>query len=213
MLKLQKFTFNPFQENTYILWDKITLEAAVIDPGCISSEEETALLNFISEEKLKVKYLINTHCHIDHVLGNAFVKEKYGCKFYAPELDVPFLEKVIEQGKMFGMEVIQSPNPDEFITEDLILKLGELKMKFIFTPGHTPGEYCLYFESEKICIAGDVLFKEGIGRTDLWGGDYETLISSIQEKLFVLPDEVKVFPGHGDATTIGHEIIHNPFLI
>ncbi len=213
MLKLQKFTFNPFQENTYILWDKITLEAAVIDPGCISSEEENALLNFISEEKLKVKYLINTHCHIDHVLGNAFVKEKYGCKFYAPELDVPFLEKVIEQGKMFGMEVIQSPNPDEFITEDLILKLGELKMKFIFTPGHTPGEYCLYFESEKICIAGDVLFKEGIGRTDLWGGDYETLISSIQEKLFVLPDEVKVFPGHGDATTIGHEIIHNPFLI
>ncbi len=212
MIKLQKFTFNPFQENTFILWDETTLEAAIIDPGCISADEENTLSNFISLEKLNVKHLINTHCHIDHVLGNAFVKEKYGCKFYAPELDVPLLEKVIEQGKMFGMEVIQSPNPDEFITEDLILKLGELKIQFIFTPGHTPGEYCIYFESEKICISGDVLFKEGIGRTDLWGGDYQTLITSIQEKLFVLPDEVKVYPGHGDATTIGHEKSHNPFL-
>lgn len=212
MLKLQKFTFNPFQENTFILWDETTLEAAIIDPGCISDVEENTLSNFISTEKLDVKHLINTHCHIDHVLGNASVKEKYGCKFYAPELDVPLLEKVIEQGKMFGMEVIQSPNPDEFITEDLILKLGELKMQFIFTPGHTPGEYCIYFESEKICISGDVLFKEGIGRTDLWGGDYQTLLTSINEKLFVLPDDIIVYPGHGDATTIGHEKNHNPFL-
>ncbi len=212
MIKLQKFTFNPFQENTYIIWDEQTLDAVIIDPGCISPDEENTLSNFIGTEKLNVKHLINTHCHIDHVLGNAFVKEKYRCDFYVPELDVPLLSKVVEQGKMFGMEVVESPKPDKFITEDLFLQLGESKIQFIFTPGHTPGEYCLYFESDNICISGDVLFKEGIGRTDLWGGNYQTLLNSIQEKLFVLPDEVKVYPGHGDATTIGHEKSHNPFL-
>jgi len=212
MLKLQKFIFNPFQENTFILWDETTLEAAIIDPGCISKDEENTLSNFVSSENLKIKYLFNTHCHIDHVLGNAYIKENYNCKLYAPELDLPLLNQVVEQGKMFNMEIQESPKPDEFITDNLELELGEIKIQFIFTPGHTPGEYCIYFKKEKICITGDVLFKEGIGRTDLWGGNHQTLLTSIDEKLFTLPNDVRVFPGHGDATTIEYEKNHNPFL-
>lgn len=212
MIQLKKFTFNPFQENTYLVWDETTKETAVIDPGCSGETEEHNLLSFIEENNLSIKYLINTHCHIDHVLGNKLVKEKFNCDFYAPELDIPLLKNVTEQAKMFGMEIEPSPLPDHYITEDLQLSLGDSAINFIFTPGHTPGEYCLLFKDEQICISGDVLFYEGIGRTDLWGGDYNTILKSISEKLFILEDEIKVYPGHGDATTIGHEKVHNPFL-
>ncbi len=213
MIKLDKFTFNPFQENTYIIWDSICKDAIIVDPGCSNSMEEKLLTDFINNSDLKIKYLINTHCHIDHILGNKFVKEKYQIDFYAPELDVPLLDKAVEQAQMFGIEINQSPMPDKYLTEELTLSLGQSEMNFVFTPGHTPGEYCILFPKEKICISGDVLFLEGIGRTDLWGGNYETLIQSIQQKLFVLDDDYKVFPGHGDSTTIKHEKTHNPFLI
>ncbi len=212
MLKIQKFTFNPFQENTFLLWDAISLEAMIIDPGCSNNNEEEILNSFINEQKLSVQYLLNTHCHIDHILGNAFVKEKYNCKYFAPELDLPLLDNLISQAEMFGVKAKKSPLPDEFITEDLILKLGEIELTFLFTPGHTPGEYCIYSKSENVCFSGDVLFYESIGRTDLWGGDYDTLINSINNKLFILPEITRVFPGHGEETTIGHEKKNNPFL-
>jgi glyoxylase-like metal-dependent hydrolase (beta-lactamase superfamily II) len=213
MIQLQKFTFNPFQENTYIVWDDETLESIVIDPGCSSSSEEEELIKFVEENSLKIKYLINTHCHIDHVLGNSLIKKKYDCEFYAPELDIPLLQNVVEQAQLFGMSISPSPLPDIFITEDLILSIGEIYLSFIFTPGHTPGEYCILFDDEKILISGDVLFLEGIGRTDLWGGDYDTLLQSIKSKLLVLSDDYLVYPGHGDKTTIGYEKYNNPFLI
>jgi glyoxylase-like metal-dependent hydrolase (beta-lactamase superfamily II) len=213
MIKLKIFTFNPFQENTFIIWDDSTKESIVVDPGCSNSEEEHLVTSFIAENELRIKYLLNTHCHIDHILGNRFIKEKYGCDFYAPELDLPLLDKALEQAKMFGLEINPSPLPDEFITEELLLKLGDSEINFVFTPGHTPGEFCILFHKEKICISGDVLFLEGIGRTDLWGGNYDTLLNSIKQKLFVLDHDYKVFPGHGDSTTIGHEKTNNPFLI
>lgn len=212
MIKLKNFVFNPFQENTYIVYDDVTLDAIIIDPGCSNSLEENKIVDFVDEKNLKVKYLVNTHCHIDHVLGNKFIKEKYNVPFYAPELDIPLLDNLIDQAKMFGLNVSKSPLPDHYITEDTRLKVGESELRFIFTPGHTPGEYCIIFEKEKICISGDVLFLEGIGRTDLWGGDYNTLINSIQNKLFTLDDNYKVYPGHGDETTIGYEKKSNPFL-
>ena len=212
MLKLHKFTFNPFQENTYLIWDDQTKKATVIDPGCSNEIEEHEIETFISDNSLNIKYLINTHCHIDHVLGNKFIKDKYNCKFYAPELDIPLLENVVEQAKMFGIQINPSPLPDHYINEDLKLMIGNSEANFLFTPGHTPGEYCIIFEKENICISGDVLFLEGIGRTDLWGGDYETLLRSIRDKLFILSDEFEVYPGHGDKTTIGYEKSHNPFL-
>lgn len=199
-------------ENTYVIWDDETKETAVIDPGCHDTNEEIELEKFIDRNNLKIKYLINTHCHIDHVFGNAFVKEKYSPIFLAPEEDKFLLHNAVEQGKMFAIDVNPSPEPDEFIYDGMSIKLGNIKNEFLFTPGHTPGEYCIYFEDDKICITGDVLFREGIGRTDLWGGDTNTLLNSIRTRLFTLPDNVVIYPGHGEESTIGHEKTNNPFL-
>ena len=212
MIEINKYIFNPFQENTYLIWDSETLDAFVVDPGCSDQKEEMALKEFIQKNDLKMKYLINTHCHIDHIFGNKFIKDTFNVPFYAPELDIPLLTNMPEQAEMFGLNADPSPLPDHYITEDLELMVGSSKMSFLFTPGHTPGEFCIYFASEEICISGDVLFLEGIGRTDLYGGDYDTLISSISDKLFTLPDNTIIYPGHGDKTTIGHEKEHNPFL-
>jgi len=212
MFKIKVFTFNLFAENTILIWDDETKEAAIVDPGNSSVEEDELLAEFISTEKLKIKYLINTHCHIDHILGCNFVKEKYKPVYFAPEKDLPLLKHASDQAKMFDVTLNEPPEPDEFITEKTELNLGKLKLNFLFTPGHTPGEYCIYLEDEKICISGDVLFNESIGRTDLWGGDYNTLISSIKNKLLVLPHDVKIYPGHGESSTIGYEQQNNPFI-
>jgi hydroxyacylglutathione hydrolase len=213
MLKIKVFTFNLFAENTIVLWDDETKEAAIVDPGNSSVEEDELLAEFISTEQLKIKYLINTHCHIDHILGCNFVNEKYKPVYYAPEKDLPLLKHAADQAQMFDVTLNRPPEPDEFITEKTELNLGKIKLNFLFTPGHTPGEYCIYLENEKICISGDVLFNESIGRTDLWGGDYKTLISSIQNKLLVLPHDVKIYPGHGESSTIGYEKQNNPFIV
>lgn len=213
MIKVKVFTFNLFSENTLVLWDDKTKEAAVIDPGNSSLDEEKTLADFISSEDLKVKYLINTHCHIDHILGCKFIKEKYNPVYYAPEKDIPLLEHAQQQAQMFDIILDEPPKPDQLITETTELFLGNSKLVFLFTPGHTPGEYCIYLEEEKICITGDVLFNESIGRTDLWGGDYNTLINSIEKKLLILQDEVEIFPGHGATSTIGYERQNNPFLV
>ena len=213
MVKVKVFTFNLFSENTFVLWDDETKESAIIDPGTSSSDEETILAEFISLKNLKVKYLINTHCHIDHILGCKFIKEKFNPAYYAPEKDLPLLEHAKEQAMMFNISLDKPPKPDELITVDTELSLGKSKMKFLFTPGHTPGEFCIYLEDEKICITGDVLFNESIGRTDLWGGDYDTLINSIQTKLLTLPDDVVIYPGHGETSSIGYEKQNNPFIV
>jgi len=212
MIKLEKFTFNSFSENTYFIWDDETKEAIVVDPGCSDESEENILTEFISANELKLKYLINTHCHIDHIFGCNFIKEKYNPNFLIPEKDLPLLKNAAKQAEMFGIDIKTRSQPDQFITEDLTLKLNQSEIKFLFTPGHTPGEFCIYLNKEKILISGDVLFKESIGRTDLWGGNYDTLISSINTKLLTLPNDVKVFPSHGEETTIGYEKKNNPFL-
>ena len=212
MLNIQRFVFNPFYENTYLIWDNESKEAAVIDPGCSNRQEETAVDNFVKANRLKIKYLLNTHCHIDHVLGNTFVKEKYDPLFLAPEEDLILLETLFEQAEMFGVEAVKSPNPDKYLSATFQIELGEVKGSVIKTPGHTSGEVCIYFADEKICFTGDVLFRSGIGRTDLLGGNYEALIKSIKEKLFILPVEVKIYPGHESSSTIGEEKIRNPFF-
>ena len=200
-LQLKKFTFSPFMENTYAAWDENTRETAIIDPGCYDINERQVLSNFLREENLDVKYLINTHCHIDHIFGNAYVKESYNVEFMAPEKDLFLMDKAVEQAEIFGVEIQHSPQPDKLIVEGSSINLGDIRGEFLFTPGHTPGEFCVYFPEEKICFTGDVLFMEGIGRTDLWGGDFDTLINSITEKLFTLPDDVIIYPGHGEKST------------
>lgn len=212
MFKIKQFIFSPFAENTYIIYDDSNKEAAVIDPGCYTREEEELLSKFAEEKQLEIKYLINTHCHIDHIFGNKFIKDKYNATFIVPEKDIFLLKLMEEQAAGYGVELKPSPQPDLLIENLNELKIGNYKCEFLFTPGHTPGEYCLYFPSEKILFSGDVLFYQSIGRTDLWGGDYDTLIRSIETKLYSLPDEVTVYPGHERMTTIGFEKKNNPFV-
>jgi glyoxylase-like metal-dependent hydrolase (beta-lactamase superfamily II) len=212
MLKIQKFTFNPFTENTYLVWCDEKNEAAVVDPGCFDQNEEAVLKTFIDKSNLIVKYLLNTHCHIDHVLGNNFIKETFNPEYFVPEKDIVLLEYFQKQCETVGIKAAKPQIPDKFITEDLNIEIGNIQVKFLFTPGHTPGEFCFYFESEKKCITGDVLFKGSIGRTDLWGGDFNTLMDSIKTKLLSLDDDVVIYPGHGEDSSIGIERNGNPFL-
>jgi len=201
-----------FSENTFVLWDDESKESAIVDPGCSDSDEEYELGSIIKDNNLKVKYLINTHCHIDHILGCEFVKKKYNPIYFAPELDLPLIENASMQASFVGMDFSISIKPDEFLSEGKKLMIGKSELKFLFTPGHTPGEFCIYIPEIKSCITGDVLFNESIGRTDLWGGNYDTLIESINNKLLALPDETLIYPGHGESSTIGGEKKFNPFL-
>ncbi len=211
-MKIKKLTFSPFQENTYVVWDEETLETIIIDPSCLSSNEELELKIFISENKLNVKYLINTHGHLDHIFGNAFVKENFNLIHYAPEKDLPLFEGAKEQAEGYGITMKASPLPNKYLEESTQLFIGKIEIQFLFTPGHTPGEFCIYFPTESVCITGDVLFKESIGRTDLWGGNYSILMNSIRTKLLVLPKETVIYPGHGEKSTIKSEIQNNQFL-
>ena len=194
------------------MWDDHTKECAVIDPGCSDEVEENELSEFIRNNDLIPKYLINTHCHLDHIWGCKFVKEKYDPEYLIPEDDLTLMKNAESQANMYNVQFNEPPEPDNFISEKLKIKLGESPIEFLFTPGHTPGEFCLYFPNENFCIVGDVIFKDSIGRTDLWGGDYGTLIDSIMEKLLSLNDEVVIYPGHGEESTIGRERASNPFL-
>ena len=206
------FTFNPFQENTYILSDE-TRQCIIIDSGCYDSNEKDELSSFIENQKLKPVKLLNTHCHIDHVLGNKFVADKYKLQLELNFLEIPLIRAVADYAPQYGIFCEPSPEPFALLNENDIVKFGNSELKVLFTPGHSPGSICFYAEKDKIIISGDVLFQMSIGRTDLPGGDYDTLIKSIREKLFTLPGDVKVYPGHGPVTTIGYEKSNNPFLV
>ena len=211
MIQIQSFTFNAFQENTYILYDE-TKEAVIIDPGCYDTNEQRALVNFIEKEQLKPVKLLNTHAHIDHMLGNNFVAEKYKIGLEMNKLDLEGLRRTTEYGQLYGFNVAPSPEPVVFLDEGDEIKFGNSILEILFTPGHSPGHITFYNKDQKFAIAGDVLFYGSIGRTDLPGGDYDTLIASIKNKLFPLGDDFKIYSGHGEPTTIGFERLNNPFL-
>ncbi|NNF01545.1 MAG: MBL fold metallo-hydrolase [Bacteroidia bacterium] len=211
MLKVEKFTFNPFLENTYLLYEDRG-DCAIIDPGCSNEKERKVLEDFIRARGLNPTVFLNTHCHIDHVFGNAWVARRYKLGLQMHEEDLPVLHSTVQYGLGFGLAVEKSPEPQNFLNEGDIVKVGASKLKVIFTPGHSPGSVCFINEDEKYVIAGDVLFQLSIGRTDLPGGDHDTLIKSIKTKMFALPDDFEVHPGHGPSTNIGFEKKNNPFL-
>jgi hydroxyacylglutathione hydrolase len=196
MLKIKTFTFNPFEENTHVVSSGNV--AVVIDPGNSNRPESSELDHYIVSENLTVKYLLNTHCHIDHVLGNYHVKEKYKVPFLIHETELPVLRAVKSYASNYGFPTYTECLPDSFL-------------KVLFVPGHAPGHIAFYFEGERRIFSGDVLFRSSIGRTDLPGGDFDTLIDSIHQKLFTLPDDVMVYSGHGPTTTLGVEKVSNPF--
>lgn len=212
MLFVQSFCFNPFEENTYILYNEAK-ECAIIDPGMYNSSEESALSAFISENQLKPLLLLNTHCHIDHILGNLYCVEKYKIPFYCHENELTVLDMGKATAAMYGLRYTESPRPDGLLTENQEIKLGSESLKALFTPGHSPGSLSFYSEADAFVIAGDALFYQSIGRTDLPGGSHPTLIRSIRTQLLTLPEETEVYSGHGPSSTIGHEKAHNPFLV
>lgn len=210
MIQIQNFVFNPFMENTYVLYDE-TKEAIIIDPGCYEQAEKDELTDFIETNELKVVKLINTHCHIDHVFGNAFVKKRYGVSLAIHKEDEATLKSVEVYAPAYGFQNFENTEAEEFFDEGDQIKFGNASLDIFFTPGHAPGHVVLVNQEQNICIGGDVLFDGSIGRTDLPGGDFDTLIKSIHEKVFALKDETVVYPGHGGTTTVGKEKVSNPF--
>lgn len=211
MLKVEKFVVNPLQENTFVLSDE-TGECIFVDPGFYFDVEHQEIKNYISENNLKPAMIANTHCHFDHIMGVEFIRNEFNIPFYAHQDDAFWVEKAIEQGQMFGFEMEPVQAPDFLYKENGTVKFGNTELEIIHIPGHSPGHVVFYSVKEGIVIGGDVLFYGSIGRTDLPGGDYHTLISGIKSKLFRLPDDTRVFCGHGPETTIGFEKRSNPFL-
>lgn len=211
MLTIKFFTFSPVQENTYVVYNN-EKKALIIDPGCYSNAEKDTLSTFIKENGLVVEKLLNTHCHLDHIFGNKWVSEEYNVELYLHPNEEQVLAFGPQSGIMWGLPFDNYKGPLNFINEGEEITLGNDVLKIILAPGHSPGSVCFYCEEEQFIIGGDVLFRESIGRTDLPLGDHQTLMDSIQNKLFVLPDEVEVYPGHGPSTTIGWEKRNNPFL-
>ena len=211
MIRLHYFTFNPFQENTYILSAEDG-SAIVIDPGCYTEEEEQELITYLEKEHLKPVRLLNTHCHLDHVFGNAFVAKFYGLEVEIHPGEQIVLDQALSMSHLYGIPMTPSPVPKHSLLPGILIPLGDDQLEVLFTPGHSPASISLYCKNQGFLIAGDVLFQESIGRTDLPGGNMATLLKSIREAFFVLPDDTLVYPGHGPHTTIGHERRHNPFL-
>ncbi len=211
MLKVKAFTFNPVQENSYILYNE-KLDCIIIDPGCYDDREKEELKAFIEENNLKPIMLLNTHCHLDHVFGNKFVAETWGLKLQIHPLEKKMLEMAPASGLMWQLPFDNYEGELIYLKENEFITIGEDSLKILFTPGHSPGSVSFYNANENYVIAGDVLFYCSIGRADLPGADYNILLNSIKTQLYVLPDDVIVYSGHGQTTTIGFEKMNNPFV-
>ncbi|RAJ03965.1 glyoxylase-like metal-dependent hydrolase (beta-lactamase superfamily II) [Chitinophaga skermanii] len=211
MIEIQHFTFSPFQENTYLLINEEN-KCIVIDPGCYFDYERTELLQFIATRKLEVEMLWNTHCHLDHVFGNHLICNTFNVLPVFHPLEQVIFDRQTQTGLTYGLPFPASPQAVEFFHDEQIIKWGQNEIKVILTPGHSPGSVSFYCEKQAFLISGDVLFYESVGRTDFQGCNHADLMDSIKNKLFRLPGQVKVYPGHGPSTTIQHEIEHNPFI-
>ena len=211
MLKVHKHTFNPFQENTYIIEDE-TKECIIIDPGCSNDKERNQLTQTIKAHGLKPVKLLNTHCHIDHFPGNNFVCETYNLLPEFHEIELQVMYAALDYQALFGFKLDASPEPANYLKDGDEVKFGSTALAVLFTPGHSPGSLSFYNEAEKIIISGDVLFQGSVGRYDLPGASGKVLYETITTKLMTLPDDVKVYSGHGPETFIGIERRNNPFL-
>ncbi|MFT3949172.1 MAG: MBL fold metallo-hydrolase [Agriterribacter sp.] len=211
MLAVKVFIFSPLRENTYVLYNE-RRECIIIDPGCYYDFELDELTSFIDNNGLTPRLLLNTHCHLDHVFGNKQIAEKYGLKPHLHEKEKIVLDNAAVAGLRWNLPFDNYAGDVIYLRENDIVRLADDELEVFFTPGHSPGSIVFYSKKQGFVIGGDVLFRMSIGRTDLPGGDHQTLLNSIREKLFVLPDDIKVYSGHGDPTTIGFEKRNNPFL-
>ena len=211
MINVKAFTFNPFQVNTFLLYDE-SRECIIIDAGCFEDYEKEEITAFIREKQLVPVQLYNTHCHIDHILGNSFLANKYNIGITIHNKGIDFIKSAQQSAMVFGLQTDPPALPTSFIDEGSQVKFGSSTLEILYTPGHADGSICFYSPSQHFVIVGDVLFSNGIGRTDLPTGNYDLLIDSIRSKLFSLDDKTLVYPGHGPETTIGEEKESNYFL-
>ena len=212
MLTVQKFPFNPLQENTYVIANEQG-DCIIVDPGCYFGNERNELKEYILESRLQPKYLLNTHAHFDHIFGNKFIAETYGLQPYLHELDKLIYDRAKDSALNWGFPFDPYTGDLIFLRAGDTVRLGSDSLSVLFTPGHSPGHVSFYCKEQAFVVSGDVLFRQSIGRTDLPGGDFDTLIASIRTELFTMPDETVVYSGHGPDTTIGYEKKHNPFLV
>lgn len=210
-MRLFQLTFNPFQVNTYILAAS-NGDAWVIDPGMYTDMERKAFDDLVRGNSLQIKAILNTHAHIDHILGNEYVRETYAAPLWAHSGSISFLDHGPAHAQAFGLSISQPKHPNRLLGEEDVLHLGDEEVRILSTPGHADGSICFHIPGKKMLIAGDVLFNGSIGRTDLPTGDMATLLDSIRQKLLILDEDTRVFPGHGPETSIGHEKMSNPFL-
>ena len=211
MFTVKAFTFSPVQENTYVLYNDKG-NAFIIDPGCYFEEERDTLAQFLQQNKLQPVKLLNTHCHLDHVFGNKWIYETFGLELHLHPTEQQVLAFAPTSGLMWNLPFDNYNGPFHFLNAGDELLLDSDQLTVLFAPGHSPGHVCFYCKAQGFVIGGDVLFRESIGRTDLPGGNHETLLNSIRTQLFTLPDETVVYSGHGPTTTIGYEKRNNPFL-
>jgi len=210
MLEIKKFVFNPFQVNTYLLYDE-SRECIIIDAGCCNKEEGDRLISYIESEGLKPIKVISTHCHIDHIFYNNYLLKQYGILCYSHREEKIVFDGAMACANSFGFN-IDTDYKMNYIEEGDVIKFGNTTIEIIHTPGHTSGGICLLERRQGLLFSGDTLFRGSIGRTDLPTGDYDTLIDSIKNKIFVLEENIKIFPGHGDSTSVKEEITSNPFF-
>ncbi len=211
MFQIKTFTFNPFQENTYLLINEHN-EGILIDPGCSNTDEEQELSDFLTQNNIELKLLLHTHTHVDHVLGYEFIHRTYGLITQMHELELPIFRAVKSYASNYGFIYQEGPEPEILLKDGDIISFGSDSLEVLLCPGHSPGSIVFYCPKQQFAIAGDVLFYRSIGRSDLPGGNHNTLIHSIKTKLYTLPEDTIVFPGHGPQTTIGAEKIYNPFV-
>jgi glyoxylase-like metal-dependent hydrolase (beta-lactamase superfamily II) len=212
-MKIKTFPVNPFEMNCYICHCEETNEGVIIDPGIYTDEEKSMILKYVEDNKINIKYILDTHGHIDHIMGNKWAKDTFNVPLYIHKDDMQLIKNAPVQGQMFGINIDVQPEPDKYIDENDKIEFGNITFDIIHTPGHSPGGVCYIDKTSKTIIAGDCLFKESIGRTDLWMGDMDTLLDSIKNKILTYPDDYRVYPGHYDSTTVGEEKNTNPFLI
>ncbi len=210
-MHVETFTFNPFQENTYLIYDD-TKQGAIVDPGCYNLQEQEELKSFIKREGIKLVHLLNTHAHIDHVFGNQFIHKEYKLDLALHPLDLPCLHMAVRSAQVYGLNYTESPLPKYDLNEGEKVEFGQTTLEILHVPGHAPGHVVFFNRKENIIIGGDVLFRGSIGRTDLPGGNHQQLLDAIEAKLFVLDQEVVIYPGHGPITNIGFERENNPFF-
>jgi glyoxylase-like metal-dependent hydrolase (beta-lactamase superfamily II) len=211
MIKIKVFSQNLYQMNTYLLYDE-TGEGVLVDAGNSNEDELHEIIDFVEQEGIKLKKLLNTHGHIDHIIGNDAIIEKFGLKLYAHKAGLIFYETISQHGSTLGFKIEKTHLPDVYLEDGDEVKFGNTTLSVLYTPGHADGSICFYSAEDQIVVVGDVLFQQSIGRTDLPTGDFDLLAESIRTKLYTLPPDTEVFPGHGPSTRISYEKMDNPFV-